>query len=101
MPVWSDFLPWLSSCECLVTISGQAKGVALVTLARKSWNVSEIENQAIPQLDWLVHELVFRNHGPCDGVPRDPQILPIYNGRDRLSGVQIGLCWVSNTGRRQ
>jgi hypothetical protein len=44
----------------------------LCQLARKGWNVPKIEDQAVPQLDWLVHELVFRNHGPCHSIPRNP-----------------------------
>lgn len=73
----------------------------MVVLARKCWNVPQIENQAIPQLDWLVHQLVFGNHGPCDSVPRDPQILPICNGRDGLSGILIWPGWISDPNRRQ
>jgi hypothetical protein len=72
MLAWSACLPWLSSYEYLLKISCEVRGTAPNPLARKSWNVPEIEDQAIPQLDWLVHELVFGNHGPCDSIPGGP-----------------------------
>ena len=72
----------------------------LCRLARKGWDVSKVEDQAVPQLDWLVHELIFRNHGSRHSIPGNPQILPICNSRNGLRSVLIWIGGVDDPSRR-
>jgi hypothetical protein len=72
----------------------------LCQLARKGWNVPKVEDQAVPQLDWLVHELIFRNHGPRHSIPGNPQVLPIYNSRNGPRSVLIWIGGVDGPSRR-
>lgn len=53
----------------------------------KCGNVTEVEDQCITQLDWLRHEFVARNHGPCHYVPCSPQILKLLKSWDSMRRI--------------
>ena len=55
---------------------------------QESWNVTQIEQTDVPQINRLLEKHLRRNHAQGDEVPDSPHVVPIfYRGHAELGIV--------------
>lgn len=58
---------------------------------QKGWNVAEVEDACVPELDRLVMKLFVGQHPLGDDVPGAPECSPFIQSRQMAAGVRRGI----------
>ena len=81
--------------------SGSALSCSGEVYVEESWDMTQIEQATVPQVDWLAEDVLTREHLLGDKIPCSPKLPEFIEARDRARGVDLGIQRERHDGWRQ